>query len=216
MNAYSEDLRKKIVEAVERGMPKIAAARTLSVGISSVKRYVTTARQGRSLAPKKRPGSEPKLDESARRLLEADLQERPTATLPQRREFLRRTRGVEGSDSTVSRILKRMGWSRKRSVGESERDEFLRAAWRLTVAGEIHIERLVFVDECSANTSLAPLYAWSRRGERALCSLPRNWGANVTLLASISVGGWARALRSKVRPRGRSSRPTWSECWRPR
>jgi hypothetical protein len=77
-------LRKKIVEAVERGMPKIEAARTFGVGISSVKRYVATARQGRSLAPKKRPGSKPKLDESARMLLEADLQERPAATLPQR------------------------------------------------------------------------------------------------------------------------------------
>jgi transposase len=77
MNAYSEDLRKKIVEAVERGIPKIQAARTFGVGISSVKRYVTAARQGRSLAPKKRPGSKPKLDEGARRLLEADLEERP-------------------------------------------------------------------------------------------------------------------------------------------
>jgi transposase len=75
MNAYSEDLRKKIVEAVERGMPKIEAAKTFGVGISSVKRYVATYREGRSLAPKKRPGSKPKLDETARRLLEADLQE---------------------------------------------------------------------------------------------------------------------------------------------
>ncbi len=75
MNAYSEDLRKKIVEAVERGMPKIEAAKTFGVGISSVKRYVAVARAGRSLAPKKRPGSKPKLDETARRLLEADLQE---------------------------------------------------------------------------------------------------------------------------------------------
>jgi transposase len=40
MNAYSEDLRKKIVAAVERGMPKIEAARTFGVGISSIKRYV--------------------------------------------------------------------------------------------------------------------------------------------------------------------------------
>jgi transposase len=64
----------------------------------------------------------------------------------------------------------------------------------LMVAGEIHTERLVFVDECSTNTSLAPLYAWSRRGERALCSLPRNWGANVTLLASMSVGGMGPCL----------------------
>jgi transposase len=114
MNAYSEDLRKKIIEAVQRGMPKIEAARTFGVGISSVKRYVATARQGRSLAPKKRPGSKPKLDESARRLLEADLQQRPTATLPQRREFLRRMRGVSVSDSTVSRMLRGMGWTRKK------------------------------------------------------------------------------------------------------
>jgi transposase-like protein len=67
MNAYSEDLRKKIVEAVERGMPKIEAARTFGVGISSVKRYVATYRERRSLAPKKRPGSKPKRDEDARK-----------------------------------------------------------------------------------------------------------------------------------------------------
>jgi transposase len=86
--------------------------------------------------------------------------------------------------------------SKKRSVGASERDEFLRAAWRAMVAGQarIYAERLVFVDECSTNTSLAPLYAWSRRGERALCSLPRNWGANVTLLASMSVRGMGPCL----------------------
>ena len=128
MNAYSEDLRKKIVEAVERGMPKTEAARTFGVGISSVKRYVATARAGRSLAPKKRPGSKPKLDQGARRLLEADLEERPVATLPQRREFLGRVARVEVSESTVSRMLKRLGWSRKkdrweRSLGATERDE---------------------------------------------------------------------------------------------
>jgi transposase len=114
MNAYSEDLRKKIVEAVERGMPKVEAAKTFGVGVSSVKRYVAAARQGRSLAPKKRPGSKPKMNERARRLLEADLEERPAATLPERRGFLRRVAGVEVSDSTVSRTLRRMGWTRKK------------------------------------------------------------------------------------------------------
>jgi transposase len=62
------------------------------------------------------------------------------------------------------------------------------------VAGEVRTERLVFVDECSTNTSLAPLYAWSRRGERAFCSVPRNWGANMTLLASMSAGGMGPCL----------------------
>ena len=83
---------------------------------------------------------------------------------------------------------------KKRSVGASEREEFLRAAWRVMVAREIRAEQLVFVDECSTNTSLSPLYAWSRRGERALCSVPRNWGANVTVLASMSVEGMGECL----------------------
>jgi len=78
---------------------------------------------------------------------------------------------------------------KKRSLGASERDEFLRSAWRQMVAGEVDAERLVFVDEMGTNVSLCPLYAWSRRGKRAFGSAPRNWGKNVTLLASIARGG---------------------------
>jgi transposase len=114
MDAYSLDLRKKIVEAKERGMPTSEVAKTFGVGVSTVKRYAATAREGRPLAPKKHPGSKPKIDDGARRLLEADLEERPAATLPERREFLRRTCGVSVSDSTVSRMLKRLGWTRKK------------------------------------------------------------------------------------------------------
>ncbi len=114
MDAYSLDLRKKIVEAKKWGAATAEVAKTFGVGVSSVKRYAAVAREGRSLAPKKRPGSKPKLNEVARKLLEADLEERPTATLPERCEFLRRAAGVEVSDSTVSRMLKRLGWSRKK------------------------------------------------------------------------------------------------------
>ncbi len=41
---------------------------------------------------------------------------------------------------------------KKRTVGALERDEFLRAAWRVMVAHETEPKRLVFVDEMSANT----------------------------------------------------------------
>jgi transposase len=114
MNAYSEDLRKKIIEALRRGMTKTEAARTFSVSRSSVKRYAKLAEKRRPLAPKKRPGSKPKMDQRARRLLEADLEERPSATLSERREFLQKAAGVRVSDSTVSRMLRRLGWSRKK------------------------------------------------------------------------------------------------------
>ena len=118
MDAYSLDLRKRIVDAKERGMPTAEVARTFGVGASTVKRYAAAAREGKPLAPKKRPGSKPKMDEAARKLLERDMEERPAATLPQRREFLSRVAGVSVSDSTVSRMLRRLGFSRKKDRWE--------------------------------------------------------------------------------------------------
>jgi hypothetical protein len=59
-------------------------------------------------------------------------------------------------------------------VGANERDEFLRAAWRVTVAEEIDACRLVFVDEMGTNTSFSALDAWVSKAERAYCSVPRN------------------------------------------
>src|SRR5215211_2368646 len=116
MNAYSEDLRKKIVEALRRGMTKSEAARSFGVSRSSVKRYAKLADEGRPLAPKKRPGSKPKMEESATKLLEADAHKRPAATLSERREFLQKAAGLRVSDSTISRMLRRLGWSRKKGV----------------------------------------------------------------------------------------------------
>jgi transposase len=79
------------------------------------------AREGRPLTPKKNPGKRPKLGESARALLEADLAERPVATLSQRQGFLQRVTGVLVSNSTVSRLLKRLGYTRKK-IGGCERE----------------------------------------------------------------------------------------------
>jgi transposase len=57
------------------------------------------------------------------------------------------------------------------------------------LAAEIDPERLVFVDEMGVHTSLAPLYGYSRKGERVGLSVPRNRGTNITLLASMSLLG---------------------------
>jgi hypothetical protein len=54
--------------------------------------------------------------------------------------------------------------------------------------------RFVFVDECSTNTSLSPMYGWSRRGKRVYFEVPRNRGANVTLVSSMSLEGMGPSL----------------------
>jgi len=64
----------------------------------------------------------------------------------------------------------------------------------VTLAGNIDPCRLVFVDEMGTNTSLSPLYAYSPRGRRAYAKVPRNRGANTTLLASMSLEGMGPCL----------------------
>src|SRR5919107_6223072 len=115
MDAYSEDLRQKIVQALQqRRMNKSEAARTFGVSLSCVKRYAKAAREGRSLSPGKAPGNRPLLDEKARRLLEANVEERPFAKLSDRQEYLERVAGVRVSESTLSRALRQMGLGRKK------------------------------------------------------------------------------------------------------
>jgi transposase len=117
MKAYSEDLRQKVVQAIEqRGMSKSQAARLFSISLSSVKRYVRLANQGKSLAPRKGGGRPPIADQTTRKLLEEDIRRRPAATVAHRRHFLENIAGKTMSEPTLRRLLKRMGYSRKKGV----------------------------------------------------------------------------------------------------
>ena len=114
MKAYSEDLRRKIVDAIERGMPKAEAARTFGVGISTVKRYASKIQRGEPLKPGKAPGKRPKMDEQVRKLLQEDLHERPFITLQQRCDYVEAISGVSVSRSTMCRAIARIGSTRKK------------------------------------------------------------------------------------------------------
>ncbi len=78
-------------------------------------------------------------------------------------------------------------------MGASERDEWQRLVWQAELS-KVDARRLVFVDECGTNTSLAPLYAYAPKGHRAHLKIPRNRGANITPLSSISVKGMGPSM----------------------
>jgi transposase len=136
MRAYSTALRRRIVEAVWRGMSKTEAACTFGVGIPLLKRYVNMAQQDESLVPRKAPSKERKLNRGATRLLEE----------PHRRPEVTTDRGRSSSSSclewvsepTLYRAAKHLGTlPEKRSVGASERYEWLRAAKETLATGAI-------------------------------------------------------------------------------
>ena len=117
MKAYSEDLRQKVVEAVhQRGTSKSEAARVFGISLSSVKRYTRLASQGEPLTPRKGGGRPQIADDSTRRLLEEDIRTRPSATIKERRRFLTSFAGKSLSEVTLRRLLKRMGYSRKKGA----------------------------------------------------------------------------------------------------
>ncbi len=72
------------------------------------------------MAPKKGPGSAPKLDGKATRLLAADLEGRPYATLRERRDYIEAATGLSVSRSTVCRAVARIGSTRKKG-GDPQR-----------------------------------------------------------------------------------------------
>jgi transposase len=117
MKAYSEDLRQKVVQAVQQhGTSKSQAARLFGISLSSVKRYIRLAGRGESLTPRKGGGRPPIADETAKRLLGEDIRTRPAATVKERRHFLESFAGKSLSESTLRRLLKRMGFSRKKGL----------------------------------------------------------------------------------------------------
>ncbi len=59
MRAYSLDLRKKIVESVEKGVPKAETARRFGVDRATVKRYCKQLGERGTLEPSKPPARDP-------------------------------------------------------------------------------------------------------------------------------------------------------------
>jgi transposase len=117
MKAYSEDLRQKVVQAVQlRGTSKSEAARLFGISLSSVKRYTKLASEGESLTPRKGGGRPPIADEATKRLLEEDIRTRPAVTVKERRRFLESFAGKALSEPTLRRLLKKMGFSRKKGL----------------------------------------------------------------------------------------------------
>jgi transposase len=122
MSAYSLDLREKIVESVNKGVPKAETARRFGVDRATVKRYCKQLDERGTLEPRKASGKKPKLDEKAKKLLLEDLELRPWATHSQRAEFLFAVSGVSVSEATVCRAVRRLRRSRKKEPKEQQNE----------------------------------------------------------------------------------------------
>jgi len=84
--------------------------------------------------------------------------------------------------------------AQKKTLTAAERDEDLRATFRLDLALNLDPADLVSVDEAGATLALTRLYARAPQGERAIGSVPRNHGTPTTLITALSPDGIQAAM----------------------
>ena len=117
MNAYSKDLRLKVLAAVERGVPRAEAVEMFGVSLATLKRWLKRRREGTDLSPRPSTGRKRRIlaTEEERRALWAQLEENDDATLERHCELWERSHGAKVSVATMSRAVRhRLGWSRKK------------------------------------------------------------------------------------------------------
>ena len=116
MKAYSVDLRQRVLDALERGMPRTEVIRTFEVSEGSIKRWLVLRRTGMPLAarsPSGRPATfTPSADAVVRRLVETS----PDATLPDYTEQWNALHDKPVSQWTLGRAIRRLGLARQNRV----------------------------------------------------------------------------------------------------
>ena len=117
MNAYSLDLRLKVLDAIDRGIPRREVVRTFSVSMPTIERYLRRRRQTGGIAPKPSPGRTRSICATLeeRRTLWKQLEENDEATLERHCELWEESGGARVSVSTMSRAVRRLGWTFKKS-----------------------------------------------------------------------------------------------------
>jgi transposase len=117
MKAYSNDLRRKIVAACERGRrSQREIAELFGVSPATVRNFIRRQRERGSPDQLPRGGGAPaRLDDEARDELRRLIASSPDATLEEAREHLAREVGVSVGLSAVCRALAKLGLPRKKS-----------------------------------------------------------------------------------------------------
>lgn len=187
MKAYSTDLRERVVRAVDQGYKRTDIIKLFGMSRATIKRYLKQRRETGQVSRKPIPGHPSKKGASLQAGLVAQLEAYPDATLEMHCQFWEQTQGVRVSMSTMGRVIKRIGWTRKKkTLSATERNEEARSTWR-EQCRYLDAKRLVVIDECGSNIGLTPLYARAPKGTRAYGNVPRNRGKNTTLIAAL---GW--------------------------
>src|SRR5258708_1179788 len=190
MTPYAQDVRQRIVDAIRRGDGTIRqVAERFLVRFPFVTRLLQLYRSPGSVEPRPHGGGSPPVltPEDLPRLREL-IRQRPDATLEECRTHL----GASCSLMTLSRALSQLGLPRTKKVPRAadQASPEVRARRREFCAGLAGIDprRLVFVDECGANTAMTRRYGRAPVGQRVYSDTP-GYRDSIALTCGMRLAG---------------------------
>src|ERR687898_781389 len=117
MNAYSKDLRLKVLSAIDRGIPRKEVSDLFGVSRSTIKRWLKRRRLTGDVQTMKIPGRPSVKGAALREWLPSQLKSNPDLTLAEHCKAFEDESGLKVSEATMSRNIARLpgGWPLKKS-----------------------------------------------------------------------------------------------------
>src|SRR5215208_4721261 len=117
MKPYSKDLRLRVLSAVDSAKPREEVAKTFSVSMPTIKRWLKRRRESGDVEPEPIPGRPPRKGAMLQRWLPKHLESNDDLTLEEHREAFEEEFGEAVSTSTVGRAISSLpdgGWRSKK------------------------------------------------------------------------------------------------------
>ena len=114
MQPYSTDLRQRVLDALDAGMPRVDAVRIFQVSLGSLKRWLRRRRTTGDLTPQRPSGRATIITPDQYAHLRLQLEAAPDASLADHATQWNADHGTTLSAWTMARAIRRLGWSRKK------------------------------------------------------------------------------------------------------
>ena len=199
VQAYSGDLRSRVIKAAVDGMSARQAAARFGVGVATaivwIRRFPGQRRGDGAAAgqtarlPARRPRRlhpRPRRGRQQGHLAGRDRRAARGGAWPSRRDHQR----LEVSGSSRSHVQKKTA-----HAAEQDRED-VRAARQAWFDGQLDLDpdKLIFIDETGASTKMARLRGRSRRGERCRAAIPHGHWKTTTFTAALRRTGMSAPM----------------------
>jgi transposase len=195
MTPYSQDLRQRVLDTIQRGEGSVRQiARRFLVSVSFVTRLLQLHRTTGSVEPRPHGGGNPAVlgPDDLERLREL-IRQQPDATLEECRQRL----GVSCSLMTISRALRQLGLPRKKKVPRAQDQDRPEVQEKRRESCEelagVDPQRRVFVDECGAHTAMTRTHGRAPVGQRVSTNTPGHWDS-IALTCGLRLSGVTATL----------------------